>query len=84
LAKFPLAVQFEEKTKVPKVYIALGASTILLVLIFFNVWGDLLTVLFHSHLRICLASFILPMLHLRLWKAIARMMMFNGIAFSFI
>ncbi|KAJ3306429.1 ER membrane protein DP1/Yop1 [Kappamyces sp. JEL0829] len=43
LAKFPLAVQFEQKTKVPKVYVASGITVVMAVLIFFNVWGDLLT-----------------------------------------
>lgn len=36
-------MQFEQKTKVPKVYVASAAVFILFTLIFFNVWGELLT-----------------------------------------
>ncbi|KAJ1564299.1 hypothetical protein HK096_008700, partial [Nowakowskiella sp. JEL0078] len=43
LSKYPLAVEAEKKTKVPKTYLAVGASSIILILVFFNIWGDLIT-----------------------------------------
>ncbi|KAI9337906.1 TB2/DP1, HVA22 family-domain-containing protein [Zopfochytrium polystomum] len=39
----PLAVEVEKRTNVPKTYIAGGVGFVLFVLVFFNVWGDLLT-----------------------------------------
>ncbi len=36
-------VQFEQKTKVPKVFAVSGVALVLLIMIFFNLWGDLLT-----------------------------------------
>ncbi|KAI8898463.1 TB2/DP1, HVA22 family-domain-containing protein, partial [Globomyces pollinis-pini] len=43
LEQFHLLKEFEKKTNVPKVFVASGAAFIFFVLIFFNVWGDLLT-----------------------------------------
>ncbi|TPX35084.1 hypothetical protein SmJEL517_g02500 [Synchytrium microbalum] len=43
LSKFPWAIELEKRTKVPKTYLVGGAGAVLAVLIFFNVWGNLLT-----------------------------------------
>ncbi|KAI9469867.1 MAG: TB2/DP1, HVA22 family-domain-containing protein [Benjaminiella poitrasii] len=43
LSQFKLANEFERKTGVPKSYVALGASGITLIMIFFNLAGQLLT-----------------------------------------
>lgn len=43
LSKYPWAIELEKKTKVPKTYLAGGAGGLLAVLIFFNVWGNLIT-----------------------------------------
>lgn len=43
LSKYPLALEAEKRTKVPKAYLFGGVSLVFFVLIFFNVWGDLLT-----------------------------------------
>ena len=54
--RFPLAEQFEKQTKVPKAYAALAAGAVLLVLVFFNVWGNLLVTL-AGFVYPCYASF---------------------------
>jgi len=43
LSKIPTLVQMEQKTKVPKVFVVGGAGLVFLIMIFFNLWGDLLT-----------------------------------------
>ncbi|TPX51201.1 hypothetical protein SeLEV6574_g00424 [Synchytrium endobioticum] len=43
LSRFPWAIELERKTKVPKTYLFGGAGGVLAILIFFNVWGNLLT-----------------------------------------
>ncbi|KAI9202054.1 TB2/DP1, HVA22 family-domain-containing protein [Polychytrium aggregatum] len=43
LSKIPLAVEAEKTLKVPKTYLAGGAIVVFFVLVFFNVWGELLT-----------------------------------------
>ncbi|KAJ3414536.1 ER membrane protein DP1/Yop1 [Chytridiales sp. JEL 0842] len=43
LAKFPLAVEVEKRTKVPKTYIFGGAGAVAFILVFLNIWGNLLT-----------------------------------------
>jgi receptor expression-enhancing protein 5/6 len=42
LAHVPVAVQFEKATKVPKAYASLGLGSLLILMIFFNLWGNLL------------------------------------------
>ncbi|XJO78075.1 hypothetical protein BDV3_002570 [Batrachochytrium dendrobatidis] len=43
LAKVPCLVQFEKQTHIPKTYLVAGAGSVLFVLIFVNIWGNLLT-----------------------------------------
>jgi receptor expression-enhancing protein 5/6 len=43
LSKYPWAIELEKKTKVPKTYLAGGVGGVLAILIFFNVWGNLIT-----------------------------------------
>lgn len=43
LNKVSIAVEFEKKTGIPKVFVAAGLGIVLSVLIFMNIWGDLLT-----------------------------------------
>ncbi|KAI8810933.1 TB2/DP1, HVA22 family-domain-containing protein [Cladochytrium replicatum] len=43
LSKLPWAVELEKRTQVSKTYIVGGAGIVVFILIFFNVWGDLLT-----------------------------------------
>jgi receptor expression-enhancing protein 5/6 len=43
LNKIPMFVQFEQKSKVPKVYAVAGASSVFFLMIFFNIFGDLLS-----------------------------------------
>ncbi|KAJ3192546.1 hypothetical protein HDU67_005426, partial [Dinochytrium kinnereticum] len=45
LAKIPIAVQFEKTTKIPKSYAVGGVGAVLVLLIFFNFWGNFLTTL---------------------------------------
>ncbi|KAJ3087003.1 hypothetical protein HK102_011990 [Quaeritorhiza haematococci] len=43
LSKFPYAVELEKRTGVPKTYVVGGVGFLGFILIFFNIWGDLLT-----------------------------------------
>ncbi|CAG8621948.1 10186_t:CDS:2 [Acaulospora morrowiae] len=43
LSKYPLARQVESYLNVPKTYVAYGAGGFISLLIFFNVWGQLLS-----------------------------------------
>ncbi|KAJ3300407.1 ER membrane protein DP1/Yop1 [Borealophlyctis nickersoniae] len=43
LNKIPVAVEIEKRTQIPKTYIASGLGLVFFSLIFFNIWGSLLT-----------------------------------------
>jgi receptor expression-enhancing protein 5/6 len=43
LNNVPALIKLENKTKVPKVYVVVGAGSILTLMIFLNLWGDLLS-----------------------------------------
>ncbi|KAF0456443.1 TB2/DP1, HVA22 family-domain-containing protein [Gigaspora margarita] len=43
LSKYPKICELEERTNVPKTYMAAGVVTFVFTLIFFNVWGELLS-----------------------------------------
>ncbi|CAG8572906.1 1336_t:CDS:2 [Gigaspora rosea] len=43
LSKYPAICDLEAKTNVPKTYMAAGAVTFVFTLIFFNVWGKLIS-----------------------------------------
>ncbi|KAJ3294805.1 ER membrane protein DP1/Yop1 [Blyttiomyces sp. JEL0837] len=43
LSKYPVAIEVEKRTNVPKTYIFGGIISLFGLLIFFNIWGDLLT-----------------------------------------
>ncbi|KAJ3310338.1 hypothetical protein HDV04_005089 [Boothiomyces sp. JEL0838] len=43
LNKYPLAVEFEKRTNIPKVFVASALGFVFFLLIFLNIWGDLLT-----------------------------------------
>lgn len=46
LTKFPPLVKLERESKVPKTYFSLGIGSVLLLLVFLNIGGRLLTNLF--------------------------------------
>jgi len=43
LSKFPALNHLEQQTGIPKVYVAVGVSSLVLILVFFNIWASLLT-----------------------------------------
>ncbi|CAG8750758.1 17757_t:CDS:2 [Gigaspora margarita] len=43
LAKYPQICELEKRTNIPKTYMAAGVVTFVFTLIFFNVWGELLS-----------------------------------------
>ncbi|KAJ3191940.1 ER membrane protein DP1/Yop1 [Irineochytrium annulatum] len=45
LAKFPLAIELEKRTSVPKAYLFGGVGAFFFLLILFNFWGNFLTTL---------------------------------------
>ncbi|ORY12165.1 hypothetical protein BCR33DRAFT_864431 [Rhizoclosmatium globosum] len=45
LSKYPIAIELEKKTNVPKTYLFGGILALLAVFVFFNIFGELITVL---------------------------------------
>ncbi|KAL2914594.1 ER membrane protein DP1/Yop1 [Polyrhizophydium stewartii] len=43
LSKIPALVQIEKTTRIPKTYLVAAVGSVLAILIFLNIWGDLLT-----------------------------------------
>ncbi|KAH6561704.1 hypothetical protein BASA50_003730 [Batrachochytrium salamandrivorans] len=43
LSQIPVLVQFEKQTHVPKTYLVAGVGSVVFLLIFVNIWGNLLT-----------------------------------------
>jgi receptor expression-enhancing protein 5/6 len=43
LSKYPLIVQLEQKCNVPKTYLVVGSVTMLFLMLFLNLWGQLLS-----------------------------------------
>ncbi|KAI8611917.1 receptor accessory protein 5 [Chytriomyces sp. MP71] len=43
LSRYPLAVELEKRTNVPKAYFAIGGVTLFAILVIFNIFGQLIT-----------------------------------------